>query len=88
MSNTYQIIFENEPQKALRKIPKHDQIKIIEKIEGLSKNPKPVGYKTLKGSLSNYYRIRSGDYRIVYDIIEEKIVILILKIAHRSSVYG
>ena len=83
----YQIIFVSGLDKDLKKIPKADQKRIMIKAESLAENPFPSGYKSLQGKLSGYYRIRSGDYRIVYSVDNEKITILILKIGHRGSIY-
>jgi mRNA interferase RelE/StbE len=83
----YQIIFVSGLDKVLKKIPKADQKRIMNKVEALAKNPFPSGYKPLQGQLSGYYRIRSGDYRIVYSVDKEKVTILILKIGQRGSIY-
>jgi mRNA interferase RelE/StbE len=83
----YQIIFVSGLDKDLKKIPKTDQKRIISKVEALAENPFPSGYKALQGQLSGYYRIRSGDYRIVYTVDNKNVTILILKIGHRGSIY-
>jgi mRNA interferase RelE/StbE len=83
----YQLIFISGLDKDLKKISKADQKRIISKVESLAKDPFPSGYKSLKGNLSEYYRIRSGDYRIIYSVDKEKAIILILKIGHRGSIY-
>lgn len=83
----YEIIFQKEAQKSLKKIPKEDIIKIRKKIAELEKNAIPKGSKSLKGIFSGYYRIRSGIYRIVYEIFQDKLIILVVKIAHRKEVY-
>jgi mRNA interferase RelE/StbE len=83
----YQIMFVSGLDKELKKIPKADQKRILNKVETLAENPFPSGYKPLQGQLSGYYRIRSGDYRIVYSVNKEKVTILILKIGQRGSIY-
>lgn len=83
----YQVIFVHGLDKDLKGIPKVDQKRIIKKIESLSENPFPSGYKPLQGALSGYYRIRSGYYRIIYSVDKENITVLILKIGHRGSIY-
>src|SRR6266508_155779 len=55
-------------------------------IDSLADNPRSAGYKALEGR-SKIYRIRSGDYRIVYQIRDEVLVVLIIRVAHRSDVY-
>jgi mRNA interferase RelE/StbE len=83
----YQILFVSGLDKDLKKIPKANQKRIISKVESLAENPFPSGYKALQGNLAGYYRIRSGNYRIVYSVDKEKVIILILKIGHRGSIY-
>ena len=75
---------------ALKEINKLSQpiIKKIGKaIDNLSKNPRPDGVKKLKGSDEELYRIRIGDYRIVYSIEDEIKIIDILKVGHRKDIY-
>ncbi len=66
---------------------------IFKKIEDLAREPKPHGHKKLKNfdmpgsDQDDYYRIRVGDYRIIYTIENEQITIFIMKIAHRKDVY-
>lgn len=83
----YKIIFVNDFKKELKKIPISDQKRIMKKIEELSNNPFPDGYKTLKGEFFGFNRIRSGSYRIVYEVDKKMVKVLILKIGHRSCIY-
>jgi len=70
----------------MKKIDKQWQIKIINAIkEKLPTNPY-IG-KKLVGDLSAYYRLRVGDYRVIYEIIEDKVIVVILKVKHRKEVY-
>ena len=79
----YTIEFNKLYLKELKKIPT-----IREKILNLSKNPKPEGCKKLKGrNFPPLYRIRCGDYRVVYTINDKILLILILKIGHRKNIY-
>jgi mRNA interferase RelE/StbE len=64
----YQILFASGLDKDLKKIPKADQKRIISKVESLAEDPFPSGDKPLQGNLSGYYRIRTGNYRIVYSV--------------------
>ncbi|GAI91672.1 unnamed protein product, partial [marine sediment metagenome] len=59
---------------------------ISNKISSLAENPYPEGYKKLKGS-ENDYRIRIGNYRIVYSIYNEILTIEVIKISHRKDIY-
>ena len=83
----YRIEFKRSAAKALRKIPKSDQKRIAEKIDNLSENlPEPATTK-MKGD-NPFHRIRVGDYRIIYEIHRDILLIVILKIGHRKEVYS
>ena len=71
----------------LKKIPKIYQKKIDQKILTLADEPRPEGVKKLKGT-NDLYRIRISDYRIIYKIRDNELLILIVKIGHRKNVYG
>jgi len=71
--------------KELKRINKPGRIRIIAAIDQLTANPW-IG-KSLKGELSGLRRIRVGDYRVVYEIHEQQVVILVVRIAHRKDVY-
>jgi len=72
--------------RALKKLPKEEARRIISKIEALTKNPYPHSSKKLGGKYE-LWRLRAGNYRIVYRPDEESKEILIVKIAHRKDVY-
>jgi mRNA interferase RelE/StbE len=82
----YRIEFKRSAAKALKKIPKSDQRRIRDRIDDLSGNlPNPDTTK-MKGD-NPFHRIRVGDYRIIYEIHEDILSILVLKIGHRKEVY-
>jgi mRNA interferase RelE/StbE len=83
----YKIEYNKRVVKELEHLPKREQLLLIEKIEELKKDPRPHGVKTLKGEYAGYLRIRVGNYRVIYEIIDKKLVILVLKIADRKEVY-
>ena len=82
----YQIVFTRSAEKDLAEIPKSHYQNIIERIYELEKNPRPHGQIKLKG-FSNTFRIRVGAYRILYEIQDEKITIIIIAITHRKEAY-
>ncbi|MCF8052229.1 MAG: type II toxin-antitoxin system RelE/ParE family toxin [Desulfobacterales bacterium] len=83
---TYRIELTRDAAKALRAIPKKDQIRIGKKIDSLAENlPNPSETK-MKGD-NPFHRVRVGNYRIIYEIQSGTLVILILKIGHRKEVY-
>ena len=72
--------------KHMANIPKRDLIRIQERIEALSVEPRATDTKKIQGD-DNLYRIRSGNYRILYRIFEKKLCILIVEVDHRKDVY-
>ena len=81
----YQVVIEKQAQKQLAKIASPDYTKIVAALKELAANPRPYGYKKLKGRPG--YRIRVGDYRIIYQIKDNILTVFILIIGHRREVY-
>jgi mRNA interferase RelE/StbE len=82
----YRIEFKRSAAKALKKIPQSDQKRIAARIDNLSENlPDPATTK-MKGD-NPFHRIRVGDYRIIYEIHGDILLIMVLKIGHRKEVY-
>ena len=82
----YSILYKKSVEKDLRKLPKSVLTAVIKKIQTLAKNPQPNGSVKLRGS-TNLYRVRHSDYRIIYSINGDELVILVIKVAHRKEVY-
>lgn len=82
----YVITYKKSVEKDLRKISKPHLKKIVQAIQQLAHNPKPTASTGLKG-FSNVYRLRVGDYRIVYEINKGELIVLIVRVAHRREVY-
>lgn len=81
------IDYSNNAAKALRKIqPQKQRKRIVEAIEALVEDPRPEGCTKLTNG-GGAYRIRVGDYRIVYEILDGKISIQVVRIGHRREVY-
>ncbi|MFA6600248.1 MAG: type II toxin-antitoxin system RelE/ParE family toxin [Candidatus Omnitrophota bacterium] len=74
-------------EKELRKIQHPHLTRILSKIEALRNDPRPAGIKLLKGE-DRYYRLRMGDYRIIYEVDDRGRNITLIKIGHRREVYG
>ena len=83
----FEIEFENQPEKFLDKVDFKLKKRLIDKIEKLSENAVPCDARVVIGRKYKTFRIRVGDYRILY-LILNKSVILIVKIEKRSRVYG
>lgn len=85
MTELYSIRFKSSVKKDLRSIPKQDVLRILNALEHLTEDPRPINSKPLTGRAA--WRIRVGQYRAIYTINEQEIVIEIIKIAHRKNVY-
>jgi len=81
----YKVLIKSSAAKELNRIPEKDRQRIIYRIHGLSSNPRPQGCEKL--STQDKYRLRQGQYRILYQIRDEEVVVVVIKIAHRKSVY-
>lgn len=84
----YRIQITEKILKKLEKFPKKDKERIVEAIDSLVEDPRPEGCKKLKGNLKPLrYRIRAGNYRVVYSIQDEVLLILVIEIGHRKDIY-
>ena len=81
----YELSFRPSVAKDLRDVAKTDVKKILARIDSLRDDPRPPGCEKLSGQES--YRLRQGNYRIVYAIEDQMLVIEILKIGHRREIY-
>ena len=81
----YRIEIKRSATKELRRIAAKDQRRIIDRIRSLSADPRPADTKKLSGE--EKYRIRQGDYRILYQIYDETITVVVVRIGHRRDVY-
>lgn len=82
----YQVKIKKSAEKELAALPVHIILQIKGHIFSLADNPFPRGFKKLKG-FKTLYRIRSGDYRIIYTIYQNILIIEVLKIGNRKDVY-
>jgi mRNA interferase RelE/StbE len=82
---SFKILIKESAAKEIKRIEKKDRIRIIAKIQSLANDPHPPGSKKLSGQ--EKYRIRQGNYRILYQIIRDELIIHVVKVGHRSKVY-
>ena len=82
----YTIEFRPSVWKDIKRFPKRDLVKIKKRIEELSVNLPDFSSTKMRGN-NTFHKIRSGDYRIVYEIHDDRLVILIIKIGHRNDIY-
>ena len=81
----YQVIIRPSAAKAIRKLSKKAQRRVLASIEDLADDPRSHGCEKLAGS--DYYRIRSGDYRIIYEIMAKELVVHVVRVGDRKEVY-
>lgn len=81
----YRIIFKRSVLSDLRSIPHKDVARILSRIDALADTPRGPGCEKLSGR--EWYRVRQGNYRILYEVRDLEILIVIVKVAHRREVY-
>ena len=82
----YRVQFSSSAAKALGKLPHDVQRRIGRAIDGLETDPHPPGSKKLTGE-EDLYRLRVGDYRIIFQVENRKLLVLVLSIGHRRDIY-
>lgn len=83
----YQIVISNSAEKDMEKLPTTVLRKVGTAIDNLASEPRPSGCKKLKGNHESLWRVRVGDYRIIYSIADKIEVIDIRRVRHRKDVY-
>ncbi len=81
----FELRFKRSVAKDLRTLPSKDVQKILKRIKNLATNPRGEGCIKLTGK--EYYRVRVGVYRVIYEIRENELIILVIKVGHRSRAY-
>ena len=81
----YKVFFKKSVEKDFKIIPKRDLSKILEKLKSLHLDPRPIGSEKLTGQ--ERYRIRQGNYRIVYSVQEYELTVWVVKVGHRLDIY-
>ena len=81
----YTIVLSKKAQKQLDKLSDPIAAPIVDTIIRLGKTPRPAGYKKLKGREG--YRVRVGNYRIIYDIYDTELVVDVISLGHRKDIY-
>jgi mRNA interferase RelE/StbE len=82
---SYRLVFKQSVAKDLRDIPKEDVARILERIDSLEEDPRPPGSEKL--SVQERYRIRQGVDRVLYEIEDDQLMIVVVKVGHRRQVY-
>ncbi len=82
----YRIEFVKQAAKQFKALPNQEQQRLKPKIDSLAKEPRPTGVVKLSGE-DDLYRIRVGNYRVIYSIQDNQLLILVVKIGHRRDIY-
>ncbi|MCA9925004.1 MAG: type II toxin-antitoxin system RelE/ParE family toxin [Anaerolineales bacterium] len=83
---SYRIEWKKSAGKELRKLPADVIQRVVNCVSGLSTNPYPSGSRKLVGSEFTF-RVRVGDYRILYNVFDDQVIVEIIRVAHRKDVY-
>jgi mRNA interferase RelE/StbE len=82
---SYSIQLTRSAAKELERIPLKDRRRIVDRITALADDPRPAGSERLSGD--DKYRIRQGDYRILYEIVDYELIVAVVRVGHRREVY-
>ena len=82
---SYRLLIKPSAAKELEALPKKDRQRIVTKIQGLSVDPRPPGCEKLSGH--DLYRVRQGNYRVLYTVQDANLLVVINSIGHRREVY-
>jgi mRNA interferase RelE/StbE len=82
---SYKIFIKPSAAKELESVPTKDRRRLATKIKSLGSNPRPPGCEKLSGL--ERYRIRQGNYRVLYEIQDDVLIVLVVKVGHRKDVY-
>ncbi len=83
---SYRVEIARRAVKSLAALPRREQQRVRAAIDLLADNPRPPGCTKLAG-YDNAYRVRVGDFRIVYDVLDDRLVVQVVRIGHRRDVY-
>jgi mRNA interferase RelE/StbE len=82
---SYSLLIKPSAGKEIEALPKQDRRRIVAKITSLSRDPRPPGCEKLSGH--DQYRLRQGNYRILYEIQDLDLLVVVVKVGHRRDVY-
>lgn len=82
----YEVRISQTAEKQLRGLPQADQERVAAKASSLATDPRPAGTRKLRG-YEDVWRVRVGRYRILYSVADAEVIVIVLKIGHRSRIY-
>jgi mRNA interferase RelE/StbE len=81
----YRIEVERRARKELTRLPQRDRVRIAGAIDALAEDPRPAGCTPVRAAPRGTYRIRVGDYRVIYAVLDEDQVIVVARVARRGE---
>jgi len=82
---SYRLFIKPSAAREIEAIPKKERLRIIRRIQDLSDDSRPPGCEKLSGQ--DKYRVRQGQYRIIYSVSEDELIVCVVKVGHRRDVY-
>ncbi len=82
---SYKILIKPSAVKEIESIPQKDRSRIVYRIQGLAENPRPHGCEKLSGQ--EKYRVKQGKYRILYQVFDAEVIVIVVRVAHRKEAY-
>lgn len=82
---SYSILLTRSAAKELEGVPAKDRQRIVRRIATLAENPRPIGAEKLSGE--DKYRIRQGDYRVLYEIDDDLFIVVVVRVGNRREIY-
>ena len=82
---SYSVLVRRSAAREIEALPSKDRRRVVARISALVEDPRPPGCEKLSGD--EKYRVRQGDYRILYEIIDETLIVTVVKVGHRRDVY-
>ena len=82
---SYSVLITKSAAKELERVPTKDRNRIVTRIAALADNPRPTGAEKLSGE--DKYRVRQGNYRILYEIVDSELIVTVVRIGDRREVY-
>jgi mRNA interferase RelE/StbE len=83
---SYRIEWRSSARRELRRLPPRAIARVVDAVAGLADDPRPTGCRKLQGS-ERTFRVRVGQYRVVYEVRDDRLVVLIVRVRHRRDVY-
>jgi mRNA interferase RelE/StbE len=83
---SYHVVFTRRALRDLSALPQNDRARLAKRIDGLANDPRPHGAKKLE-DLEGLYRLRVGDYRVLYTIEDQVVTVTVVRVGHRRDIY-